>query len=568
MRMKNMKMYCFFAWLMTMYGAPVQGQVSLGNFIYGDFKDQVANCATVMPNGRSRMAGFTRSSTTDLQAASGYLLEEYAVTQTTLTLSRKYNQGSEPFIINAIAAHPTNGNMAAVATSKPGAQTHTDAVFMDLSSSGAVLHSRTWNSLGDESARQVKILADGSFLIVGRTTINGLPQAFMTRLAAAPSYAPIFHRVIGKTTASPVTKDEAVAVDQLPNGRILVAGNTQHFSRTVEGSIFLVLLELDGTIVDYHTYQLDASVFGPVAKDMVILSDGSVVVVGTTQQVQGSNVTNGFILKADPSLASATCSEISQPGQITRIEDFRAVVSVPATNQFVVAGSAMVSNSGVVSSDALLLKFDNPGNILIANAFRVGGAASNEVYNDVILRDNNTTVQAVGFTSSGSLTFFGGLNVLSSRFSLNLGFCFTQSLALQVVPKSVTHIAPNEQSQTTMSMVIGTLSNVSFASFAESPCHSGKTDYVASDETALEAATVPLVTELFPNPARGFATLRIADLEGTATIDVTDLSGRVLRQMKVDEAEMQLDLSAMSPGLYMVNIATAKARVSKKLVVQ
>ncbi len=564
--MKNLKVYCFFACLLLFTNAAMYAQPFVHNR-YGDDKDQGANAITLLPNGNARIGGFTCSSTQAASPCSGLLLEVSGTQPGTLTMAKKYIQSSESFTITSMDAHPTNGKMAAVANARPGIQTHTDAVFMDIGATGNVLFSRTWNSTGNEFARCVKVLADGSFVIVGRiVNTSNVAQSFITRLSAAPNYNVIFHRVFGNPTGVSSNVDEAIAVDQLGNGSILVGGTTRHFARTAQGAIFLIELALDGSLLQYHTYQLDATVFDPLAKDMAILSDGSVVVVGTTLDPLGNGTNNGLVLRTSPNLLSAVAFEVSQPGAMGLDDVLRAVIANPVTGGFSAVGGAERNVLGTKTMDGLAMTFTANGNIEFASFIRGGLRGTEEMFTDCELRNNATILHAVGTTTSHDNSALIGVNVLSSQMSLSGGPCFSTSASFQFVPKLVTYISPNPQFTTTMAMITGTLNASTPSVLQEQICLVAKTDYAMPGEA--EAATTPLTTELFPNPASGTVTLRIAELEGSARIQIADLSGRIVQQMEIQQAETQLELAAMAPGLYVVNIFTNKARVSKKLIVQ
>lgn len=108
---------------------------------------------------------------------------------------------------------------------------------------------------------------------------------------------------------------------------------------------------------------------------------------------------------------------------------------------------------------------------------------------------------------------------------------------------------------------------------------SGKLSYSFSGATA----TVSGVSEnalnstsnsvIYPNPASNNATLGI-DLKNNSNVDITVLNaiGQLVKtanaQGQVGQNTINIDLSGLSTGIYMVNVKVGNATSTKKLVVQ
>src|SRR5690606_36370131 len=74
--------------------------------------------------------------------------------------------------------------------------------------------------------------------------------------------------------------------------------------------------------------------------------------------------------------------------------------------------------------------------------------------------------------------------------------------------------------------------------------------------------------ELYPNPTDGMVTLR-GDLEGKAEIRVLDCAGRLVSEKRTqgNGAEpMLVDLSALAPGTYAVQLHTEDAVTTRMVV--
>ncbi|MDD4529755.1 MAG: T9SS type A sorting domain-containing protein [Bacteroidales bacterium] len=78
----------------------------------------------------------------------------------------------------------------------------------------------------------------------------------------------------------------------------------------------------------------------------------------------------------------------------------------------------------------------------------------------------------------------------------------------------------------------------------------------------------PLIT-LYPNPAKSITTLKVEGLEQVANVSLYDLSGRMLKQLKLypNQKELEIDLSNLSNGVYNIRIENNDFKKVKKLVI-
>jgi len=85
----------------------------------------------------------------------------------------------------------------------------------------------------------------------------------------------------------------------------------------------------------------------------------------------------------------------------------------------------------------------------------------------------------------------------------------------------------------------------------------------------------PLLSELkvFPNPAHGSVTVSIqAAVQQEAVLKIVDLPGRTVYERKIvirgnAQADEQLDLSALSPGIYLLELSAGGRRQTEKLLI-
>ncbi|NCC17976.1 MAG: T9SS type A sorting domain-containing protein [Bacteroidia bacterium] len=78
----------------------------------------------------------------------------------------------------------------------------------------------------------------------------------------------------------------------------------------------------------------------------------------------------------------------------------------------------------------------------------------------------------------------------------------------------------------------------------------------------------PLIT-LYPNPAKSITTLKVEGLEEVANVSLYDISGRMLKQLKLypNQKELEIDLNNLSDGVYNIRIENNDFKKVKKLII-
>ena len=74
--------------------------------------------------------------------------------------------------------------------------------------------------------------------------------------------------------------------------------------------------------------------------------------------------------------------------------------------------------------------------------------------------------------------------------------------------------------------------------------------------------------EVAPNPANDFISIINKDNNSVTGLTITDLNGRVVKQSKYNNviSDVQVNVSALSSGMYLMNIETDKGPVTKKII--
>lgn len=72
---------------------------------------------------------------------------------------------------------------------------------------------------------------------------------------------------------------------------------------------------------------------------------------------------------------------------------------------------------------------------------------------------------------------------------------------------------------------------------------------------------------VYPNPTNGLVTISNDENSALQSVNITDLNGRTVKSLKLNgEANSQINISDLSAGVYMMNIASDQGTVTKKIV--
>ncbi|MBI3510350.1 MAG: T9SS type A sorting domain-containing protein [Bacteroidetes bacterium] len=84
-----------------------------------------------------------------------------------------------------------------------------------------------------------------------------------------------------------------------------------------------------------------------------------------------------------------------------------------------------------------------------------------------------------------------------------------------------------------------------------------------------DPSSVNLSVNIFPNPASDVATISYGELYSNTTMKIYDLEGKLMeeQQLQKNSSYTHVDVSAWVKGVYLVNISSGKATVTKKMIV-
>ncbi|MBK8874086.1 MAG: T9SS type A sorting domain-containing protein [Bacteroidetes bacterium] len=80
-----------------------------------------------------------------------------------------------------------------------------------------------------------------------------------------------------------------------------------------------------------------------------------------------------------------------------------------------------------------------------------------------------------------------------------------------------------------------------------------------------EFAEIPF--DIYPNPSSGIFKVVIHENE-TATLEIKDLTGKIIYMDHLNKNETEVDLTALAAGIYLAELQTSQMRVVRKIVIQ
>jgi alpha-L-arabinofuranosidase len=90
----------------------------------------------------------------------------------------------------------------------------------------------------------------------------------------------------------------------------------------------------------------------------------------------------------------------------------------------------------------------------------------------------------------------------------------------------------------------------------------------ATGNSSTHSDAIPKMT-IYPNPARGFATIRLQNNEKGASVTLTNAAGmqQISKYIPAGQVVSVLDINKLKPGIYMVMCETEDAKIAKRLII-
>ncbi|MBZ9715884.1 delta-60 repeat domain-containing protein [Deinococcus multiflagellatus] len=351
----------------------------------------VAVALQVQPDGKLVVAG----STGDPRAATGLdsFLMRYNADGTldatfgsggkVITAAGPTNSHDFP---NALQMQPDGKLVVAGYTTNSGGATGDDSFLVRYNADGSL--DPTFGSGGKviasvggtsshDSANALQVQSDGKLVVAGYTTnVGGTTgqDVFLAQYNADGTPDATFGSggkvitAVGPTSSS----DSAYALQVLPDGKLVVAGNTANQGGTTGNDVALARYNADGSLDP--TFGSGGKVITPVggtsSQDYVfalqVQSDGKLVIAGYTTNVGGTTGNDSLLVRyntdgsLDPTFGSGG-KVITAVGPTNSTDDIRAL-QVQSDGKLVIAGRT-TNVGGTTTNDIVLVRYNADGTL-------------------------------------------------------------------------------------------------------------------------------------------------------------------------------------------------------------
>ncbi|WP_264522375.1 T9SS type A sorting domain-containing protein [Flavobacterium sp. N1994] len=224
------------------------------------------------------------------------------------------------------------------------------------------------------------------------------------------------------------------------------------------------------------------------------------------------------------------------------------------------------SSQGVADGTGTSAQFDSPQGLAINN---IGTIFVADTYNNRIRKITDTGVVTTLAESIGQFYYPHSLTVDSTG---NLFVADTENNRIRIITTSgvVTTLAGSTGGYADG---IGTLAqfNVPAGVFADTAGNLFVSDSgnnrIRKITNALSATNFQLENQvsLYPNPASTFITIELKDITAS-NVNILDMNGRIIYSENIIENNTTINTSNLETGIYLIQIATDKGTVSKKIL--
>lgn len=376
--------------------------------------------------------------------------------------------------------------------------------------------------------KSVAVLTDGRILVGGNfSTYNGIAATRFVCLNTDGSINTGFN-VGGGFNGTP----EKILIQ--PDGKVLIGGRFNYYNGVLCNQV--VRLLPDGTRdPSFSAPAITGNLF-----EMALQDDGKVLIGGTITAVGGTPIGRLARLNSDGSLDT----------DFVQGDGFSALVitiHVMADGR-ILAGGGFLEYNGVPRQRIARLMPDG---------------SLDETF-QVTIGTHPDQIRAIVQQADGKFILLGGFNDVDGDFYRNV-------VRIQTDGATDPTFQPGSGFANTVLDALlqpdGQLLAAGFFTGYDMSVSSGVARINTSGSTAI-ADVQKANFELYPNPTDGMVTIR-GDLEGKAEIRVLDCAGRLVSEKRTqgNGAEpMLVDLSALAPGTYAVQLHTEDAVTTRMVV--
>ena len=318
---------------------------------YGGVKDDDCWSIAVAPDGKVIVAGSTLSFTVSGKPLSSGLI--FAVDRDGNIMWQKAYGGSSSDHFVDVAVTPDGGLVVLGCTLSFKLWKYADFWLLKLDSSGNIVWEKVIGGDKFEQARKVAVASDGSIIIAGETESFGSKKNDIWVLKLSSKGDVVWQRVIGGAGYDYV-RGLAVA----PDGSIVLSITSFSFKGDLSEA-WIVKLNSEGNVMWQKVYRGEKKFGGSTCNGVTVLSDGSIIVVGSTTYFK-TKFGDAFVMKLDP---DGNVKWFKTYGWKSH-DCFRSVALAPSGNIIVVGDTDYMG-----SPDIWVAKLNSEGSVLWSSIF-------------------------------------------------------------------------------------------------------------------------------------------------------------------------------------------------------
>ncbi len=429
---------------------------------------------------------------------------------------------------------------------------------MKTNPTGEIIWSKTYGGTGNEYFRDVLLLNQDSFLIVGGSSSNngdvagnyGLGDVWLLEINAEGSI--IWNKNYGDSEVD--NGFSAIPTDD--GGFIVVGDQRNNVDYMRDGFVFKINAAKE--VVWEKT-------FGGSKNDYF---------TNIQKKSNGNYLTFGYTFSNDGDISDLKGSsdlwvtEIDGDGNLiwsktyggTQLDHVEGVTQDNA-GHFLIAGYTSSTDYDITDndggSDAWIMKLDQNGEIIWSKTF--GGAQYDYAYSIIPLSQGGYMVTGNSESSDGDLTNNKGETDLWLFQLSDDGDLIWQSNYGGSLSEQANSIFQNEESIY--------VTGFSYSNDGDLTENAGDADiwFLKFNFTDLGLNQISKNSlQIYPNPVRDI--LNIQSDENLKQIEIYDLTGKLIQTYKISEKSIQLNVEQLNKGVYVVKIITESSSVSKKII--
>jgi hypothetical protein len=420
--------------------------------------------------------------------------------------------------------------LAGYSTSYTGTGMDADNIIvLKVDSLGNILWSKIYGGMQTDRVLTVREAANQDILLSGYTQSIGAGGKDMLLVRLSSSGTLKWFNAYGSTD-----DETANSLCELGNGDIVLTGST---TASGGGAQQIVGLKTDanGTLIWQHLYNpsLYSTQMARWGSDVIALSDQNILFAG--------QLGNGSIGDAEPFQMETDTS-----GQVIWIHSY-TINSGPCGANRVMETSTGFAMYACMQTMPVLLTTDASGFTTICQGYQEAGYATKGNVGNMVCRAGNGYCIVMDATKAGSSkammmnTDLNGTGVCGLYSPLGGGNPSSPTVA--VTPLSYVGVSGGSQSvvnprDTSVTSILYTL---------------------CSSNSILES-TVKNEISFYPNPCSDLLWVKDETGRGAILFRITDLSGREMLNQTLTQSDRTLNMSELSPGLYLFTAVNSEGR--------